>query len=565
MAECTSSDCQDCVTVILKGLMQTTQLMISSLLRYAGTYHGDVEIVTQTVEGPIHRITYADSLERSGKLARALLRLGIEPGDRIASLAWNTYRHFEMFYGVSGMGAVLHTVNPRLFEDQIVYIINHASDRLLFFDVSFLPLVEKLAPRLPSVEHFVVMTDQGNMPVTTLGNLLCFEELHVAESSGFGWPEFDENTASSLCYTSGTTGDPKGVLYSHRSTLIHALAAAQKGAMNLGSQDCILPIAPMYHANAWAMPYIAPMVGAKLVLPGPRMDPEGLLKLINDERVTFACAVPTVWTMMLEHLQKTGQRFATLERTAIGGSAVPQAMLDIFRETYGVEVLQIWGMTETSPLGVMATPTRAVTELPDEARRAQLSKQGRALYGLDLKIVDASGQTAPHDGKTAGDLWVRGPWAARAYYQREDEAPLDDGGWFPTGDVATLDQHGYMKITDRTKDVIKSGGEWISSIELENVAAGHPGVRHVAVIGVAHAKWEERPLMLIVPANGETVVSSQEILDYMRGKIADWQLPDEVQFLDEFPMTATGKIRKTALREMYKDFSLTARPIFPGQ
>lgn len=565
MAECTFSDWQRAVTVILKGLMQATPLMISSLLRYAGTYHGAVEIVAQTAEGPIHRTTYAESLARSERLASALHRLGVEPGDRIASLAWNTHRHFEMFYGVSGMGAVLHTVNPRLFEDQVAYIINHAADRLLFLDVSFLPLVEKLAPRLPSVEYFIIMTDQRNMPVTMLDGALCYEQLLSHESGGFDWPEFDEETASSLCYTSGTTGDPKGVLYSHRSTLIHALAAAGKGAFNLGSQDCILPIAPMYHANAWAMPYIAPMVGAKLVLPGPSMDPPSLLKLINEECVTFACAVPTVWTMMLEHLQATGQRFTALERTTIGGSAVPQAMLDIFRETYGVEVLQIWGMTETSPLGVMATATRTVADLPDDARRAQLSKQGRALYGLDLKIVDASGQPAPHEGKTAGDLWVRGAWAARAYYRREDEAILDDEGWFPTGDVATLDPHGYMKITDRTKDIIKSGGEWINSIELESIAAGHLGVRHVAVIGVAHAKWEERPLMLIVRTEGGAAVTGQEILDFMRGKIADWQLPDDVHFLDEFPMTATGKIRKTALREMYKDFSLTARPISPSQ
>ena len=538
----------------LMGLMQNAPLMISSLLRYAGGFHGGVEIVTRTVEGPIHRTTYADSLARAARLANALTRLGVKPGDRIASLAWNTYRHFEMFYGVSGMGAVLHTVNPRLFEEQIAYIVNHAADRLLFLDVTFLPIVERLAESLKPVEHFVILASRAAMPKTSLRNVLCYEELLDAEPEAFDWPEFDEAAASSLCYTSGTTGEPKGVLYSHRSTVLHALGAAQKGAMNLGSEDCILPIAPMYHANAWAIPYIAPMVGAKLVLPGPKMDPDSLLELINNEAVTFACAVPTVWTMMLEHLQTTGQRFRALERTTIGGSAVPRAMLDTFRDKYGVSVLQIWGMTETSPLGVMATPTRAVSQLPPEERRAQLSKQGRALYGLEIKIVGKDGRPAPRDGETAGDLWVRGPWAARCYYRRDDEAMLDAAGWFPTGDVAAWDAHGYMKITDRTKDVIKSGGEWISSIELENVAAGHAKVSQVAVIGVHHPKWEERPLMLIVPVKNESV-TKEEILAFLRGKIAAWQLPDDVHFLAELPLTATGKIKKIALREMYKDFS----------
>lgn len=538
----------------LTGLMQNAPLMISSLLRYAGEFHGGVEIVTRTVEGPIHHTTYAESLARAGRLANALTRLGMKPGDRVATLAWNTYRHFEMFYGVSGMGAVLHTVNPRLFEDQIRYIVNHAEDRLLFLDVSFLPLVERLADALKPIEHFVVLSGRASIPASPLRNLVCYEDLLSDEPAAFDWPTFDEETASSLCYTSGTTGDPKGVIYSHRSTILHALGAAQKGAMNLGSEDCILPIAPMYHANAWAMPYIAPMVGAKLVLPGPKMDPASLLELINEEAVTFACAVPTVWTTMLEHLQTTGQRFRALERTTIGGSAVPRAMLDTFREKYGVSVLQIWGMTETSPLGVMATATRAVNQLPPDERRAQLSKQGRALYGLEIKIVDKNGALAPRDGETAGDLWVRGPWAARCYYRREHEAMLDEAGWFPTGDVAAWDAHGYMKITDRTKDVIKSGGEWISSIELENAAAGHPKISQAAVIGVYHPKWEERPLMLIVPVKNAQV-TEEEILAFLRGKIAAWQLPDEVHFLSELPLTATGKIKKVALREMYKDFS----------
>lgn len=538
----------------LIGLMQKPPLMISSLLHYAAAFHGGVEIVSRTVEGPIHRTTYAESLSRAGRLANALTRLGMKPGDRVATLAWNTYRHFEMFYGVSGMGSVLHTVNPRLFEEQISYIVNHAHDRLLFLDISFLPLVERLASTLTTIERFVVLCDRASMPASALRDMACYEDLLAAEPETFEWPAFDEETASSLCYTSGTTGDPKGVLYSHRSTVLHALGAAQKGAMNLGSEDCILPIAPMYHANAWAIPYIAPMVGAKMVLPGPRMDPASLLELINEEAVTFACAVPTVWTTMLEHLQATGQRFRALERATIGGSAVPQAMLDTFREKYGVSVLQIWGMTETSPLGVMATATAAVNRLPAEERRAQLSKQGRVLYGLDVKIVDRNGAPAPRDGETAGDLRVRGPWAAKCYYRREHEAVLDEAGWFPTGDVATWDAYGYVKITDRTKDVIKSGGEWISSIELENAAASHPKVSQAAVIGVHHPKWEERPLMLIVPVK-DAHVTAEDILAFLRGKVAAWQLPDAIHFLPELPLTATGKIKKTALREMYKDFS----------
>lgn len=531
--------------------------MISSLINYAATYHGKREIVTRTVEGPIHRYDYTEARRRSAKTAHALSSLGVTPGDRIATLAWNTHRHFELFYAVSGLGAVLHTVNPRLFEEQISYIINHAEDRILFLDLSFVELAEKLAPHIPMVERYVILTDRSHMPETSLPGALCYEELIADEPDAIEWPEFDERTASSLCYTSGTTGDPKGVLYSHRSTVIHALGAAQKGAMDLGCADAILPIAPMYHANAWAMPYIAPMVGAKLVLPGPNMDPESILALINGEEVTFACAVPTVWTMVLEHLDATGGRVDSLERTTIGGSAVPQSMMDRLREKYGITVLHLWGMTETSPMGVVATQTPETAALPDAEKRDQLAKQGRVQYGLDIKIVDKTGECAPRDGETSGDLWVRSPWAARCYYRRENEAPLDAEGWFPTGDVATWDAYGYMKITDRTKDVIKSGGEWISSIELEHAAAGHPKVSQAAVIGVYHPKWEERPLMLVVPSKTDAP-GKGELLDFLAQKFAKWQLPDEILFLDELPLTATGKIKKTALREMYKDFSFSS-------
>ena len=536
--------------------MQDVPLLIPSLIHYAANYHGTQEIVSRSGGKTLHRYTYADAYNRIGQLAHGLNNMQIKTSDRIATLAGNTHRHLELFYGISGIGAILHTVNPRLFEDQIIYIINHAEDTLLFLDPDYLPLVENLSPHLPTICTYIVLCNKKDMPKTKLSNILCYEDLLAGNPTEFSWPVFDEKLASSLCYTSGTTGDPKGVLYSHRSTVIHALGAAQVGAMALGPNDCILPIAPMYHANAWAMPYIAPMVGAKLVLPGAQMDPASLLVLINTEQVSFACAVPTVWTMLLEYLDKIGETVPSLRRTTIGGSAVPTAMIDHFREAYGVEVLQLWGMTEISPLGTLASTTPAINALPQDERSSILSKQGRVMYGLDLKILDPAGNPTPSDGETSGDLWVKGSWAASGYYKRDNETLLDDHGWFPTGDVATLDSYGYMKITDRTKDVIKSGGEWISSIDLENAAAGHEKVLQAAVIGVYHPKWEERPLMLVVPVAGKTV-SSEEILTFLKQKVAKWWLPDEIHIVKGLPLTATGKIKKSAIRETYKDFSFT--------
>jgi len=540
----------------LYGLMQNTPLLIISLIKYAADYHPRQEIVSVVGPDTLHRYGYKQAYGRACQLAHGLNSLGIAEGDRVATLAANTHRHFELFYGVSGLGAVLHTVNPRLFDNQITYIINHAQDRILFLDPEFLPLVERLAPELPSLEAFVILANKEDMPKTTLGNVLCYEDFIAARADTYDWPVFDENLASSLCYTSGTTGDPKGVLYSHRSTVIHALGAAQKGAMSLGPQDCILPIAPMYHANAWAMPYIAPMVGAKLVLPGPKMEPAILEGLINSENVSFACAVPTVWTMMLEYLDKNKKTIDSLERTTIGGSAVPSAMIKRFKEEYGVDVLHLWGMTEISPLGTLASATPEVEQLPADVRTDVLSRQGRAMYGLELKIVENEEMQKTDEGAQPGDLWVRGPWAASGYYRRGDEKMLDTDGWFPTGDVAVIDQYGYMKITDRTKDVIKSGGEWISSIDLENAACGHPQVSQAAVIGIYHEKWEERPLMLIVPIAGETP-TPESITEFLKTKVAKWWLPNEIHFVEALPLTATGKIKKSALREDYKNFSFT--------
>ena len=535
------------------GLMQDRPLLIASLIDYAGRYHGTREVVTRTVEGPIHRYTYAQAERRAKRLAKALMALGIKPGDRVATLAWNTFRHFELFYGVSGVGAVLHTVNPRLFEDQIRYIVNHAEDRLVFLDTTFVELVEKLASDLPTVERFVLLCAEDDMPETTLKGAVSYESLIAEHDDDYVWPEFDERLASSLCYTSGTTGNPKGVLYSHRSTVLHAMAAAQNSAFGLDAFDVIMPVSPMYHANGWSLPYVAPMCGAKLVLPGTRMDGASIHELIDAEKVTFTCGVPTVWNLLIAYMREHGLSVDSLKSITIGGSVVPKAMIDAFRDDYDVMVRQVWGMTETSPLGTMSTPIPALDTLGEEDRRAILEKPGRVQFGLEIRIVDADGQPVPRDGVTFGDMWVRGAWVASGYFRGEGGDVLGDDGWFPTGDVATLDEYGYMKITDRTKDVIKSGGEWISSIDIENIVSSHPRVHQAAVIGVRHAKWDERPLLIVVPTPGQDP-DKRDILAHLEGRIAKWWMPDDVVLVDELPMTATGKIHKKTLREKFADY-----------
>jgi fatty-acyl-CoA synthase len=537
------------------GLMQDRPLLISSLIEFAAQYHGAVEIVSRSVEGPIHRYTYADANRRSKQLAQALGSLGIGLGDRVATLAWNGYRHLECYYGVSGIGAVLHTINPRLFPEQIVYIANHAEDRVLFTELTFVPLLEGIAGQLESVEAIVIMTDRKHMPETSLPNVQCYEELLAAQDGSLDWPGFDENTASSLCYTSGTTGNPKGVLYSHRSTVLHSLASCSQDVLGLSSQDSVLPVVPMFHANSWGIAYSAPMCGAKLVLPGMGMDGASIYELLETEKVTLSAGVPTVWLMLLQYLQQTGKELPHMTRTVIGGSAAPASMIETFEHDYDVVVIHAWGMTEMSPLGTTGNLKANMAAWDYSDQLAVKSKQGRAVYGVDMKITDDDGNELPRDGVAFGHLMVRGPWITNGYFKGEGGEVLDDGDWFDTGDVATLDPEGFMQITDRSKDVIKSGGEWISSIELENIAVGHPDVAEAAVIGVVHPKWDERPLLIIVRNEGSNV-EGPEILDFMKGKIATWWMPDDVTFVDEIPHTATGKIQKLVLREQFAGYKL---------
>ena len=538
----------------MQGLMMEVPLLISSLIRHADRYHGDAEIVSRTVEGPIHRYTYRDAHARARRLARALARLGVAPSDRIGTLAWNGYRHFELYYAVSGMGAITHTINPRLFRDQLAYIINHAEDNIVFFDLTFVPLVEQLAAVCTGVRHWVAMTDREHLPKANLPGLLCYEDLLAAESDDFDWPEFDENTAAALCYTSGTTGNPKGVLFSHRSSILHAYAISLPDTKCLSASSAVLAIVPMFHVNAWGIPYAAPLVGCKLVFPGPALDGASLYHLLESEAVDSTSAVPTVWMNLIDYMQQNKLRFSTLRHTTIGGSACPPALIKTLSEDLGVRVMHGWGMTEMSPVGTLNAAKRKHADASAEARFQLSLKQGRPLYGVDMKIVDGEGRELARDGKSAGSLLVRGPWVLRRYYKDAGD-PLTADGWLPTGDVGTIDADGYLQITDRSKDVIKSGGEWISSIELENIAVGHPAVLEAAVIGVPHAKWTERPLLIVVKRPGAEL-TRETLLAFYDGKIARWCLPDDVVFVEELPHTATGKLSKRMLRERFRDYRL---------
>ncbi len=537
------------------GLMQDWPLLISSLISYSGLYHGDVEIVSRTLEGPIHRYGYREAEKRSKKLAKALLSLGVQTGDRIGTMAWNGYRHFELYFGISGIGAVLHTINPRLFPEQISYIANHAEDQYLFVDLTFVPLLESIADQLSTVKGFIILTDEAHKPKTSLPNALSYETLLASQPEDYHWPRMDEWTASSLCYTSGTTGNPKGVLYGHRSTVLHSLCVCTMDGLGLSSHEVVMPVVPMFHANAWGIPYAAAMCGAKMVFPGEKMDGQSIFELLDREKVTLTLAVPTVWLMLLQYLKETGKKLPYLKRVVIGGSAAPKSMIQTFEEDYQVQVIHAWGMTEMSPLGTTGSLKPKHGDLPYEQKLAIKAKQGRSIYGVDMKIVDEQGKELPRDGKAFGHLLVRGPWITNGYLKGEGGRIIDEEGWFNTGDVATIDSEGYMQITDRSKDVIKSGGEWISSIDLENDAMGHPAVAEAAVIGLSHPKWDERPLLIIVKRK-DVQVTKEEILEYMRSKVARWQIPDDVVFVDQLPHTATGKLLKTQLREEFKNYKL---------
>ena len=538
------------------GLMQDWPLLCHRIIDHAALNHGERPIVTRSVEGGMHTTSYAEVRARALRLAQRLDRDGIRLGDRVATLAWNTWRHLEAWYGIMGIGAIYHTVNPRLFPEQIVWIINHAQDRLLLLDLTFIPMVEKLADRLPGIERYVVLTDAKHMPATSLPNAVPYEEW-IGEADGdFAWKIFNENTAAGMCYTSGTTGNPKGVLYSHRSNVLHGLTANNIDVIGLSSRDVALPVVPMFHANTWSINFTAPISGASLVLPGPKLDGASIYELLDRYRVSCTAGVPTVWLMLLQHLASTGGRLPYLKRIVIGGSSCPRAMAKTFQDVYGVEVIHAWGMTEMSPLGTACTMKPEYAALDGEARLDIQEMQGPSPFMVEMKITDDAGKRLAWDGKTFGRLKVRGPSVARAYY-REDGEILDAEGFFDTGDVATIDRYGYMHIIDRAKDVIKSGGEWISSIDIENLAVGHPKVAEAAVIGVRHPKWDERPLLVIV-LKKDTSATRDEILAFMKGKIASWWMPDEIVFVDEIPHTATGKIQKTVLRERFKDFVLPA-------
>ncbi len=535
------------------GLMQDWSLLCHRVIDHAATYHGARTVVSRSVEGPIHTTNYAEIRARALKVAQRLERDGIRLGDRVATLAWNTWRHLEAWYGILGIGAVYHTVNPRLFAEQIVWIINHAEDRVVLVDLTFVPLLEKLAGRLPTVERYIVLTDAAHMPATTLRNAVAYEEW-IAEADGdFAWKSFDENTAAGMCYTSGTTGNPKGVLYSHRSNVLQALSVIQPDAFGMSSRDVVMPVVPLFHANGWQLAFSTPMAGAGMVMPGMKLDGASIHEMLTAYRVTCTAAVPTIWLMLLQHLEATGGKLPYLKRVVIGGSACPRALTQKFQDIYGVEVIHAWGMTEMSPLGSLCTLKPEYASLTGDAKLDVQQKQGYPPFMVEMKIEDDAGQRVPWDGKSFGRLMVRGPAVARAYYKDDGGDILDGEGFFDTGDIATIDPYGYMQVTDRAKDLIKSGGEWISSIDLENLAVGHPKVAEAAVIGIRHPKWDERPLLVVVAKKGESI-SKDEVLGYMRGKIANWWMPDDVVLVDEIPHTATGKIQKTTLRERFKDY-----------
>jgi 3-(methylthio)propionyl---CoA ligase len=542
------------------GQMQSQPLLISSLIVHAERHHSSGEIVSRRVEGDIHRTNWGEIARRSRQVANALDGLHLPFGDRVATLAWNGYRHLELYFGVSGTGRVLHTLNPRLHPEQLAWIINHADDRAICFDLSFLPLVQAVASKCPGVKHWIVLCDADKLPADSgIAGLLSYEAWMSGQADTYTWPDMDENSASSMCYTSGTTGNPKAALYSHRSTLLHAFAGALPDALNLSARDSILPVVPMFHVNAWGLPYSAAAVGCKLVFPGPAMDGKSIYELLETEKVSMAAGVPTVWQMLLGHMQAEGLKFSTMKRTVIGGSACPPAMIGAFNDTYGVAVLHAWGMTEMSPLGTVCTLKNAQLALPTGEQTKILLKQGRAIFGVDMKIVDGDGNELPWDGKTYGDLLVRGPWIIASYFKGEGGDPLvydkAGKGWFPTGDVATIDTDGFMQITDRSKDVIKSGGEWISSIDVENIAMAHPAVAMAACVGMKHPKWDERPIVVVVKKPGQEVTREQ-LLAHFEGRIAKWQIPDDVVFVDAIPLGATGKMQKMTLRQQLKDYTL---------
>jgi fatty-acyl-CoA synthase len=536
------------------GLMQDWPLLCHRIIDHAALHHRERAVITRSIEGPVHRTNYGEIRARALRVGQRLERDGIKLGDRVATLAWNTWRHLESWYGILGIGAIYHTVNPRLFPEQIVWIVNHAEDRVMMTDLTFVPLLEKIADKLPTIERYIIFTDAAHMPKTSLRNAVAYEDWINEVDGDFSWKWFDENTAAGMCYTSGTTGNPKGVLYSHRSNVLHTMLSLQPDAIGLSANDVVLPIVPMFHANSWGLAFSAPMAGAAMVLPGAKLDGPSVYEMLTDYRVTVSGAVPTVWLALLQHLEKTGGKLPDLKRVVIGGSAVPRAMIKIFRDEYGVEVFHAWGMTEMSPLGTVGSLKPQFAGLGGEAQLDVKQKQGYTPFGVEMKVSDDSNKEVPWDGKTFGRIKVRGFAVAKAYFKEKDRI-LDADGFFDTGDVGTIDSNGYMQITDRSKDVIKSGGEWISSIDLENLAVGHPKVAEAAVIGVHHPKWDERPLMVIVLKEGQSA-SKEDILGFLEGKIAKWWMPDDVAFVGSIPHTATGKILKTALREQFKDHVL---------